>query len=132
MRGRIRRRVQSGRDLTPAEKARMLALCQAPLLAQVALAEMSRETSGAHRDLWQDLVRLAPSPLLPEAAALLAFAAWLHGDGALAWCALDRVPADPKAPPLAEFVAAALQNAVSPSTWRPIDADLLPVFGGTG
>jgi hypothetical protein len=132
MRGRIRRRVQSGRELTPAEKARVLALCHVPLLAQVALAEMSRQTSEAHQDLWQDLVRLSPAALLPEAAALLAFAAWLHGDGALAWCALDRVPADAEAPPLAEFVATALQNAVPPSTWQPLDPDLLPIFQHAG
>lgn len=132
MRGRIRRRVQSGRELTPAEKARILALCRVPLLAEVPLAEMSRQTSGAHQDMWKDLVRLAPTVLLPDAAALLAFAAWLHGDGALAWCALDRVPVDPEGPALAEFVASALENAVPPSTWQPLDPELLPIFQYAG
>ena len=42
------------------------------------------------------MVRRSPTELLAAPAALLAFAAWLAGDGALAWCAVDRCAlADP-------------------------------------
>src|SRR5205085_12064003 len=36
------------------------------------------------------LVRAAPGDVVSPVASVLAFAAWLAGDGALAWCALDR------------------------------------------
>ena len=40
-------------------------------------------------DLWRDVVRRAPADLRAAPAALLGFAAWLSGDGALAWCAVE-------------------------------------------
>ena len=56
----------------------------------VAWAEITRANSAGHVDLWRELVRRSPRDLLPGPASLLAFAAWQHGDGALAWCAIDR------------------------------------------
>ena len=40
--------------------------------------------------LWSDAVRRLPDSHVAAPAAVLAFAAWLAGDGALAWCAVDR------------------------------------------
>ena len=68
-------------------------------------------------ELWRELVRRAPRDLIPGAAALLAFAAWRAGDGALAWCAIDRaLEVDPDQP-LAHQVAAVLVDAVPPDAW---------------
>ena len=116
------------RRLVPQEAARVLVLVSQVSTRDVAWAEISRETSGAHVDLWRDLVRRSPHTLLPDASALLAFAAWQHGDGALAWCAIDRcVEVDPDHS-LAHYVADVLTRAVPPSTWEPIREDELSVF----
>lgn len=78
---------------------------------------MSRATARDHVRFWTDLVRRAPDGVLAAPAALLAFAAWLAGDGALAWCALDRCVGDDPDYPLAAQLGLALNRAVPPSAW---------------
>lgn len=52
---------------------------------------------GAHIALWRDVLRRVEEPYAAAPAALLAFAAWRAGDGALANLALDRaLAADPR------------------------------------
>ncbi len=101
-----------------------------PDLASVALAL----TSGARRDeawvwlcraeargavdLWSDAVRRLPSSHVAAPAAVLAFAAWLVGDGALAWCALDRCREAEPTHSLADLVATLLESATSPDRWE--------------
>src|SRR5436190_1173403 len=77
----------------------------------------------------RSLTCCAPHPLVPGGAALLAFAAWQAGDGALAWCGIDRaLEIDPDCS-LAQLVADVLSGAVPPEMWQPPgDADL-PVLG---
>ena len=59
-------------------------------------------------------MRRRPPTRWPAPAALLAFAAWQAGDGALAWCAVDRcLEADPDYS-LAGLVAELLTAAVPP------------------
>jgi hypothetical protein len=64
------------------------------------------------------LVRASPADLLAPVASVLAFVAWLAGDGALAWCALDRAAEGDPACSLAEPVAEALARAVPPTVWE--------------
>jgi len=66
---------------------------------------------------WTDVVRRAPPDLVAEPAAVLAFAAWLAGSGALAWCALDRCFAAAPGHTLGVLLARALQQAVPPTIW---------------
>jgi hypothetical protein len=81
-------------------------------------------------DLWRDVVRRAPLDLLAAPAALLGFAAWLSGDGALAWCAVDRCRQAEPGYSLAGLLADALAGAVPPSSWRPLGPDSLTLFAG--
>ena len=75
-------------------------------------------------------MRRAPLEVLAPPATLLAFAAWLAGDGALAWCALDRArEADPDYS-MAALVERALTCAVPPSTWEPLTEQHLTLFAG--
>jgi hypothetical protein len=127
--GRIRRFVRTGRPLTTLEAGRMLLLCRRVDLRDVAWAEMSRRHAARHVDLWTDLVRRSPDDLLAAPAALLGFAAWLAGDGALAWCALDRCTAVAPEYSMAGLVGDLLLQAMPPSTWTGIAASELPVFG---
>lgn len=126
MQGRIRRFRRTRGPLTPVDAGRMLALCGRNALRDVAWAELAREHGDAHVELWRDLVRRAPGRLRGRAAGLLAFAAWLHGDGALAWCAVERATAAAGArDDLAELTATALMEARPPGTWQRFCAEVL-------
>jgi Domain of unknown function (DUF4192) len=59
-----------------------------------AWARMDPAHADAHQRLWTDVVRRAQPGYVAAPAALLAFVAWQHGDGALANMALDRALAD--------------------------------------
>jgi hypothetical protein len=87
------------------------------------------ERSDARRavDLWSDAVRRMPSTHVAGPAAVLAFAAWLLGDGALAWCAVDRCREADPTHSLASLVAQLLDSATSPDLW----AELRPRLGRT-
>ncbi len=125
---RLRARLTDARPVEAHEAGRLLVLATFESLRDVARAEITRPTSEAHVELWRELVRRSPRDLLPGAAALLAFAAWQHGDGALAWCALDRcLEVDPDHS-LAHLVADLLTRAVPPSSWEPVREHELAVF----
>ena len=82
-----------------------------------AWASMSRDDAAAYVALWTDAVQRTPASLVGGPAAVLSLAAWLAGNGALAWCAVDRcVEADPDNS-LARLVGELLTRAVPPSSW---------------
>jgi hypothetical protein len=92
--------------------------------------DITQDNAEGHVNLWRELVRRSPEALVAPAAGLLAFAAWLAGDGALAWCAVDRcLCADPDHV-LGQLVGEALTTALPPSSWRPIDPRTLALFAG--
>lgn len=116
--------------LTAAEAGRLLVGLLSIEVRDVAWAEMTRADARVHVELWRDLVRRTPLDLLAAPAALLAFAAWLAGDGALAWCAVERCQESEPGYSLAGLVSQALAAAVHPSTWQPIPPEDLPLFAG--
>jgi hypothetical protein len=125
---RVRQRVEDGQRLGAADAGRLLVLASLVPTRDVAWAEITRPTAAEHVELWRDLVRRAPRDLLPGASSLLAFAAWQRGDGALAWCAIDRaLEVDPDYS-MAHLVADALTRAIPPGVWEPMDPSALPVF----
>ncbi len=129
VRQRVDRFLDDRGPLDDADLARLLVLMQLSVeLRDVAWAEMSRETADAHVDLWRDVVRVAPQHLRAPAAALLGFAAWLSGDGALAWCAVERAQQAQPGYSLAGLLTEALAGAVPPSAWTPIPLDSLPLL----
>jgi hypothetical protein len=78
-----------------------------------------RNGAAGHVRLWSDLVRRAPEQLVADAGAILALAAWLQGEGALAWCAVDRCLADRADHAFGRLMAELLERAVAPSDeWR--------------
>jgi hypothetical protein len=104
------------------EAARVLSGLRDEETRTQAVALLTRDNAEAHADFWADLVRRAPVDLAAPAAALLGIAAWLCGDGALAWCAVDRcLAADPDHQP-ARDLARTLAAAVPPSTWEEVTA----------
>lgn len=92
--------------------------------------DISRDNAESHSLLWREVVRRSPEHLVAPAAGLLAFSAWLSGDGALAWCAVDRcLCADPDHV-LGQLVGQALTSAMPPSSWKPVDPTALGLFAG--
>ena len=125
---RIRARIDDREQLDARDAGRLLVLASLVATRDVAWAEINRANSAGHVDLWRELVRRSPRDLLPGPASLLAFAAWQHGDGALAWCAIDRcLEVDPDYS-LAHYVAEVLNHAVPPTVWQQLEEDDLPVF----
>ena len=70
---------------------------------------------------WSAVLRRTPAPFRAGPAALLAWAAWRCGHGALAWCAVDAALAEPGGHPLASVVADLLERAVSPHELDEVD-----------
>jgi hypothetical protein len=112
----VRRFLDGGR-LDDEEVARLLVACRDVELRDEAWLMMDRQGSPGHVELWRDVVRRCPTDLLAPPAALLAFAAWLSGHGALAWCALDRCAEADPGYRMAGLVAGALEQALPPSAW---------------
>ncbi|HET6562074.1 MAG TPA: DUF4192 domain-containing protein [Marmoricola sp.] len=126
----VSRQLHGAVPLSSDEVARALRAVARPEVRDVAWCAISREEAAAHVRVWRDLVRRSPEELVAPAAGLLAFAAWLSGDGALAWCAIDRsLHSDPDHT-LARLVGQALEGAVPPSAWRPLDPTVLDVDAG--
>jgi hypothetical protein len=106
--------LRAGTTLDDREAALVLLAVHNAAIRDHAWFGMRRAEAVHHVDLWTDLVRRAPDGLVAGAAGVLAFAAWMHGDGALAWCAVDRCLADDPDHSLGRLVAEALERAVPP------------------
>jgi Domain of unknown function (DUF4192) len=113
-------RYRSGGAITDGDQLGWLVTSLANLpVRDDAWARMEPAHRDAHRRLWTDLVRGAPSNWVPAPAALLAFTAWQCGDGALAGVAIDRaLAADPRYS-MALLLRDILDAGVPPSAARP-------------
>ncbi|MGN6575760.1 MAG: DUF4192 domain-containing protein [Nocardioides sp.] len=125
---RVRRFLAEGVRLDTHDVGRLLVAMISIDVRDVAWSEMRRDNASAHVDLWRDVVRRSPLEALAPAAALLAFAAWLTGDGALAWCAVDRCQEAEPGYGLAGLVSQALAGAVPPTAWSPFPPEHLTLF----
>jgi hypothetical protein len=114
----VARLADCGEPPDPATTARLLAAVSDPAARDEILAGVDRQQAERQVPVWSALVRAAPAGLVGPAASVLAFLAWLSGDGALAWCALDRASEDQPPCSLAEVVAKALERALPPSVWE--------------
>ncbi|HQR27322.1 MAG TPA: DUF4192 domain-containing protein [Nocardioides sp.] len=110
--------VREGVALEAPDAARMLTALTDLDVRDAVWRRMTRATARQHLRVWTDLVRAAPEGMVAAPAVLLGFAAWLGGDGALAWCALDRCLADEPSYSLGHLLARALSDAVPPSHWE--------------
>jgi hypothetical protein len=125
---RVRRFLADQVPLDNGEVGRMLVALVIIEVRDVAWAEMTRGNAIQHVDLWRDLVRRTPHDLMAAPAALLGFAAWLSGDGALAWCAVERCQDAEPGYRLASLLTDALAGGISPSRWEPVGKDALSLF----
>lgn len=116
--GEIRKWLEDGAGPSDADLARLLPVLAWSSVRDAAWQTLTRDGAARHVELWRQVLVAAPEEFRSAPAGLLAFAAWLAGNGALAWCAVDVV--DPAAPDqtMAEVVRAILEQAVPPSAWE--------------
>ncbi|MEI7058134.1 DUF4192 domain-containing protein [Nocardioides sp. CCNWLW239] len=116
--GRLIDDALAGVVLSAGQIASLLLALGDPQRRDAAWGGMTRAEAKAHVRLWTDVVRRSPDDHVAHPAAVLAFAAWLGGDGALAWCALDRCFASERHHGLGVLVAQMLEGAVPPAAWE--------------
>jgi hypothetical protein len=105
--------------VSASDAATLAVWCALTPVRDVAWARMTRADAHRHLRLWTAVARRTLPPYEPAVLGLAAFAAWLCGDGASAWCAVDRcLHADPDYP-MAELLQSALHRCVPPDSWSP-------------
>lgn len=112
--------VRAGARPSDLAVARLLRALLDPHLRDAAWEGLTRESAREHVAFWVDVVRRSPDPLVAGPAALLGLAAWQAGNGALAWCALDRCTDAEPDHPLAALIARVLEEAVPPEAWEEV------------
>ncbi len=120
----VRRHVDLGTTFSAAELAAVAATVPSGARRDEAWVWLDRGQARRAVDLWSDAVRRLPTSHVAGPASVLAFAAWLVGDGALAWCAVDRCHEAEPRHSLAELVARLLESATSPDTWEELRPQL--------
>ncbi|MDP9392224.1 MAG: DUF4192 domain-containing protein [Actinomycetota bacterium] len=130
----VRRTVESyvaePRRLRDDEVARLSIQVSAIPVRDTAWALMCRATAERHLSLWQQVLRRSDRDLVPAVACLTAFAAWLAGHGALAWCAVERAQEVDPSYSWAALLAEALARGISPRVWTAPPEALLHDLAG--
>lgn len=121
----VRSHASSGERPTDGVVSRLVAACRDQDLRDVAWSLITRESASRHTDFWTDVVRRTPPAWCAAPAGLLAFAAWLSGQGALAWCAVDRCRESDPDYSMADRIADILEAALPPHSWEGFDVTRL-------
>ncbi|QGK69461.1 DUF4192 family protein [Allosaccharopolyspora coralli] len=111
--GAIRRTAEAS-ALTEDDHVRVLCALADTRVRDVVLGTTLETTARAAEELWITLLRKAPEPELADVAALLAFSAYVRGDGALAGVALERIEATRPEHALGQLLRQALDAALPP------------------
>lgn len=114
----VQRHVDARTCLDDAELASVAVSIVDPSRRDECWAWLDRSCAKDAADLWTDAVGRLPDEHAGDAAAVLAFVAWLSGDGALAWCAVDRCREVQEHNSLASLVSQLLEGSVSPDLWE--------------
>lgn len=113
----LQRALKRGAIEEPEDLASLLLSLPRPSSRDRTWPRMTLEDARVQVGLWTQIVTAAPDDLVAHPAAVLAFACWLAGDGALAWCAVDRCLEQDPDNHLGTLVASLLSEAVPPYAW---------------
>lgn len=130
VRDQVRRWTAQGSLPTHEEAGRLVSSLTDIRLRDVAWNEIDRRSGRAHVTLWLDVVSRTPADLVAAPATLLAFAAWMAGDGALAWCAVERALDEHPGYSMALLMADTLQAGLPPDTWTSPPVSCLTALRG--
>ncbi|MGI9207167.1 MAG: DUF4192 domain-containing protein [Rhodococcus sp. (in: high G+C Gram-positive bacteria)] len=113
---------RDGEHLLPGECAELAVILANRTVRDAALALATGPWAGAAERLWVDLVRALPDPERADAAALVAFGAYVRGDGPFAGVALGvALESDPRHR-LSDLLDQALQAGLRPDAIRSLAA----------
>lgn len=107
----------------------LVAMAVSPVVRDAVWVEIDRRRAAGAESVLRHLVQAAPPDLRAAPAALLGFAAWMRGDGATAWCAVDASRAADPDYRLAHLLTDLLDRAVPPTEWSPLRRTDLGVPG---
>lgn len=105
--------------LSPTEVARLLDAVDDPDNRDAAWCWVAKDDARKHLELWLEVVRSCAMEEAGPAASLLAFHAWLVGEGALAWCAIEHAE-ESGGTTLSVLVSDLLERAAPPMMWTPL------------
>jgi hypothetical protein len=93
--------------------------CSLTVVRDMAVAWIDTDNASDHVSVWTAAARMVVPPHEVRVLGLAGFSAWLSGDGALAWCAVERaIQVDPD-DTFVGLLREALIGATPPSTWVP-------------
>ncbi|GAA2117790.1 DUF4192 domain-containing protein [Nocardioides bigeumensis] len=119
----VRRGVRGRKPLRVGQLARLVSGLQDLVVRDAAWLTLRRVDAHQHVEFWTAVVKRCPASHLAAPAALLGFAAWASGRGALAWCGVDVALTAQPGYSLATLLAEGLQAAMPPSTWDDMVGD---------
>jgi hypothetical protein len=111
-------------EMSPADAASLLVAVQRTPLRNAVLARLTRADANVDFELWRQVMRNAPDDLLAPAGTLAGLAAWLDGQGPLAWLAVERVEGVSPGYPMCRVLRDILNAALSPDTWEELRSTL--------
>jgi Domain of unknown function (DUF4192) len=106
-------------SLTPTDAAGLSVWCSLAVVRDIVMARIDSENAADQLRIWSEAARLVVPPYEVPILGLAGFSAWLSGDGALAWCAVERADRVEPDDPLIGLLRTMLMDATPPSTWVP-------------
>ncbi|WP_145742216.1 DUF4192 domain-containing protein [Saccharopolyspora dendranthemae] len=108
-------RIAAGSALTEDDLLGVLRAVSDVQIRDIVMALSLTELARPAEELWLTLVRKSPEPELVEVAALLAFSAYVRGEGALAGVALERIGEVKPGHNLARMLRRAMDAGIPPA-----------------
>jgi hypothetical protein len=105
--------------VSDAEAALLSVWCSLVVVRDLAWSRIDRAAAARSVAVWSAVSRRAVAPYEPAVVSLAGFAAWVSGDGATAWCAVDRALAADPGYSMARLLEDALTRCVPPDVWVP-------------
>ena len=114
-----RRLVGASEEPTDEEAARLSLWCSLPVVRDTVCASIDTDGAAEHLRIWSSVARRVVPPYELPVLGLTGLSAWLSGDGALAWCAIERADTIDPDDSLTGLLRELLVQATPPSEWVP-------------
>ncbi len=116
---RLLDRLLDGLAVSDADAAALSVWCSITCFRDLAWSRMSCDNARPQLVLWSAVARRVVPPYEPAVLGLAGFAAWLAGDGASAWCAVERAESAAPGYSMAALLRETLARCLPPDVWRP-------------
>jgi hypothetical protein len=107
------------RPLSDADAAILSVWCSLDIVRDDAWSRIDVDNAAEQLRIWAAAARKVTPPYEAAVLGIAGFSAWLSGDGALAWCAIERADGIDPDEPLVDRLRTVLLTATPPSHWVP-------------